>query len=348
MNNPKVSVVVPVYNVEKYLKRCLNSLVNQTLKDIEIVIIDDGSTDNSPNICDEYAKQDQRIKVIHKDNQGLGFARNTGLKEVSGEYVGFVDSDDFVEVDTYEKLYTLAKKENVDMITCNYFSFNSTNKEKQRVCTISDNKIVLGEDLKKLACQLVGKDPRKNEDDIGMSVWKNLYSTKFLKENNYNFCSEREFVSEDAIFDLSVVTNMNKVLLITDSFYSYCVNGSLTLSSTFRESKFEEYKKLYLKEAQLLEKYNYYESGKYYIATTFLGNIRAHIKQLVRSELSKKEQLDLISNIVNDDLVRSVFDWYPYKLTSFSQKIFSISIKNKKIVMIRRLGLLQNMRSNIC
>ena len=344
MSRPKVSIVVPVYNVENYLKRCLDSLINQTLKDIEIIIVDDGSKDNSSSICNEYAELDSRIKVIHKENQGLGLARNTGLEVVSGEYVGFVDSDDFVELNTYEQLYNVIMNENADMVTCNYYSYISSDDIKQKINTISSFKIVTGDNLKKLACQLVGKDPRKSEDDIGMSVWKNLYYVKYLKENDFKFCSEREFVSEDAIFDLTVVPNMNKAVLITEAFYSYCVNGSLTLSSTFRKGKFEEYKRLYLKEAELLKNCNFYEDGKHYITTTFLGNIRAHIKQLVQSDLSKKDQIDIIASIVNDDLVQDTLKWYPYKLTSFSQRIFSVFIKNKNIKAIRKSAILQNLR----
>ena len=93
---PKVSIIVPVYNVEKYLDRCMESLLNQTLKDIEIILVDDGSPDNCPQICDEYAKKDSRVKVVHKVNAGLGYARNSGLDVASGEYVAFVDSDDYV------------------------------------------------------------------------------------------------------------------------------------------------------------------------------------------------------------------------------------------------------------
>lgn len=94
---PKVSIVVPIYNVEKYLHRCVNSLIRQTLKDIEIILVDDGSPDNCPKICDEYKNKDIRVKVIHKKNAGLGLARNSGLDEAKGEYVVFVDSDDFIE-----------------------------------------------------------------------------------------------------------------------------------------------------------------------------------------------------------------------------------------------------------
>ena len=98
----KVSIIIPVYNVEKYLDKCIQSAINQTLQDIEIILVDDESPDNCPQMCDDYAKRDGRIKVVHKKNGGLGFARNSGLEIATGEYVTFLDSDDFVDLDTYE------------------------------------------------------------------------------------------------------------------------------------------------------------------------------------------------------------------------------------------------------
>lgn len=112
---PKVSIIVPVYNVEKYFDRCINSLINQTLREIEIILVDDESPDNCPEMCDKYAKKDSRIKVIHKKNGGLGFARNSGLDIAAGEYFAFVDSDDYVDLDFYEKLYTAAKNGDYDL-----------------------------------------------------------------------------------------------------------------------------------------------------------------------------------------------------------------------------------------
>ena len=115
MAKPKVSVIVPVYNTEKYLKRCLDSILNQTLSDIEIIIVDDGSKEACALLCDQFAKSDSRIKVVHKQNAGLGFARNTGLSEANGEYVGFVDSDDYIEPMMYETLYAAAKNNGADI-----------------------------------------------------------------------------------------------------------------------------------------------------------------------------------------------------------------------------------------
>ena len=117
---PKISIIVPIYNVEKYLERCIQSLLNQTLRDIEIIMVDDESPDDCPQLCDIYASQDQRIKVIHKKNEGLGYARNTGLEIASGEYIAFVDSDDYVDINMYEKLYQIAQKNNLDTVFSNF------------------------------------------------------------------------------------------------------------------------------------------------------------------------------------------------------------------------------------
>lgn len=126
----KVSIVVPVYNVEKYLRTCLYTLVNQTLKDIEIIIVNDGSTDNSQLIIDEFQRQyPNLIKSLIKDNGGLSDARNFGIKYCKGEYLAFLDSDDFIELDMYEKMYTMAKKYDYDLVSCNYWKQYSNNKE---------------------------------------------------------------------------------------------------------------------------------------------------------------------------------------------------------------------------
>lgn len=113
----KISVIIPVYNVEEYLKECLDSVINQTLKEIEIICIDDCSTDSSYSILEEYAKKDSRIVLIkNKENMGVGYNRNIGIKEAKGEYIGFIDSDDYISEDYYENLYNTAKKYNSDVV----------------------------------------------------------------------------------------------------------------------------------------------------------------------------------------------------------------------------------------
>ncbi len=122
-----ISVLVPVFNVEKYLRRCIESILSQTYKDIELILVDDGSQDCSGIICDEYAKKDSRIKVIHQENGGPSIARNSGLDIAQGEYIGFVDSDDYIHKDMYQTLYDTLTKNDVDLAICNYTNDNDNN-----------------------------------------------------------------------------------------------------------------------------------------------------------------------------------------------------------------------------
>lgn len=123
-NHVVISVIVPVYNVEKYLSQCIESILNQTFNNWELILIDDGSTDNSGEICDEYATKDNRIRVIHKENGGISSARNTGLNATKGDYIAFVDSDDYIAMDMFEKMLDIAIKTNADMVKCGFNEFN--------------------------------------------------------------------------------------------------------------------------------------------------------------------------------------------------------------------------------
>lgn len=116
----KLSVILTVYNVEKYLKRCIDSIIKQTYKDFELILVDDGSIDNSSKICDKFCKQDKRIKVIHKENGGVSSARNAGLDIAEGDYISFIDSDDYIEVDMFKKLIQIMIENNADIAQCNF------------------------------------------------------------------------------------------------------------------------------------------------------------------------------------------------------------------------------------
>ena len=124
-----ISVIIPIYNVEKYLNKCIDSIINQTYKNLEIILVDDGSPDNCPQICDEYAKKDNRIKVIHKKNGGVSSARNVGLINSTGNYIGFIDPDDYIEPIMYEKLLKVLKESNTLVSMCGFYK-------------IKDNKII--------------------------------------------------------------------------------------------------------------------------------------------------------------------------------------------------------------
>ena len=142
----KVSVIIPVYNVEIYIEKCINSLINQTLKEIEFIFVNDGSPDNSVSIIKKYQKKDKRIKLLEKENGGQASARNLGMKHAKGEYIAFVDSDDYVKENMYELMYNRAKKDNLDIVMCeNYLVYNDRIEEKKNSITENDEQIITPE-----------------------------------------------------------------------------------------------------------------------------------------------------------------------------------------------------------
>lgn len=230
MSNVKVSIIVPIYNVEKYLDRCMDSLLNQTLKDIEIIMVDDGSPDNCPQMCDEYAKKDNRVKVIHKRNAGLGEARNSGLEIVVGEYVAFVDSDDFVEREMYEKLYKTAQETNSDTVYCGFSKYLNNGKtiRHQHAQTLLTFK---NRNVNNLLLDFIASSPDYKQDwKYEMSVWHGIYSTKIIQNQNIRFVSERIILSEDLPFQVKYLKEAKAVAYMPECYYYYCMNNSGSLT----------------------------------------------------------------------------------------------------------------------
>lgn len=209
---PKISIIVPVYNVEQYLIRCVDSILNQTFKDFELLLIDDGSTDESLRICNEYAKMDSRVLVFTRDNSGPGAARNYGIDHSSGDYIGFVDSDDYIKPDMYEILIENISKDNYDFSMIDFTKViddsvyeESTN---EQVSIASLNR----DDLIKLCCD--------GKYTLLVSCWSKLYKKDFLK--NIRFPENRK--KEDSFFLTDILTNVNNAVFITKKEYMYYQN----------------------------------------------------------------------------------------------------------------------------
>ena len=236
---PKVSVIIPCYNVEKYLDRCLNTIIGQTLAEIEIILVDDKSPDGTPVTSDEWAKKDSRIKVIHKTrNEGLGYARNTGLEYATGEYVAFVDSDDFVDIRIYETLYKKAKEKNADVVYCNYNYYKNDNCFTPRIDVREETLFEGREKVDTFLLEMVGPFPEcPRSVKYAESVWHAIYSKEVLNRNAIRFVSERDLVSEDLVFDIDYLQHCNRVVWIPDAMSFYCYNGE-SLSHTINDDKY--------------------------------------------------------------------------------------------------------------
>ena len=226
---PKVSVIVPVYNVEKYLRKCLDSVVNQTLEDIEIICIDDGSTDSSGAILDEYAQKNKRIKVIHKKNEGQSIARNIGINLAQGEYIGFVDSDDWISTGFYEKLYSEAIKYGADISITSIDRIYSENNIKKLI-NIQEHK-QSSDLLEKFALASL---PKNNY------VVNKIYKTDFLRMNNLFFIPG--IFWEDMRWTPIVIEKVAKVVTVPGECYYYFAHpGETVFQVTTNSRKYRDY-----------------------------------------------------------------------------------------------------------
>lgn len=233
----KVSVIIPVYNVLPYLQRCLDSVVNQTLKNIEIIIVDDGSTDGSSALVDEYAIKDLRIKVVHKSNGGLMAAWMSGLEIATGDYVGFVDSDDFVDICMYEKLSCKAEETDSDIVLCNHY-YDA--RESGGALSIHKNPISPGlydKDNISTIHQLVL--PQIGRDYISPSRCNKLFRIELLKKN-LKFCDTRISSAEDVNIAVPCFLSARRVYYLDEPLYYY-VTRSTSISHVFKEGILDTY-----------------------------------------------------------------------------------------------------------
>ena len=215
MNNTKISIIIPVYNVEKYLERCLNSIVNQTLYDLEIICINDGSPDNSLEILERYSKQDKRIKIINQENSGLSVARNTGMEIAVGEYIGFVDSDDWVDSNFYENLYNSAKKYNTDIAVASVL--RERKKYSSYRIKYNNEKVYTEKSEIFNACDCPNI----------CYVWNKIYKTEFFKSQNLKFQEGMFF--EDILFTTKILGNSKSLVTVPNTYYHYMVNDGTSI-----------------------------------------------------------------------------------------------------------------------
>lgn len=222
----KISVVIPVYNVEKFLPQCLNSIIHQTYKNLEIILVNDGSTDNSDEICKTFAKRDKRIKIIHQKNAGVSAARNNGLKHATGDYVHFIDSDDYIDLDYYKKMVDANNGIGADIIAAGVVSqngalYNVEYKHKSILTTLSE-KFIITNALS------------------NCTVWRYLFKTSFLQNNHLIFAVGRIF--EDMLFIPDTMRLANCVLTVPGTYYHYVYNELSCLNAAYDENHQEQYR----------------------------------------------------------------------------------------------------------
>lgn len=229
MNNPLISVIVPIYNVECYLKTCIDSIVNQTYSNLEIILVDDGSPDKSPEICDEYAKNDSRVKVIHQENGGLAHARNVGIAKSSGEYLTFIDSDDYVSNDYVESLYKGIAELGADISLASFYPFKDDEAclHTSELCAYE---IISKENAIRRYCFI----------NVGcsmpfISACNKIYGRSLF--DGIEFPKGKLY--EDAFTTYKLIDRAKKIVFTTSKFYFYRLNSQSILGQSFREKHLE-------------------------------------------------------------------------------------------------------------
>lgn len=350
MTKPRLSIIVPVYNTEKYLKRCLDSILSQTLKEIEIIIVDDGSKEACALLCDEFSKNDSRIKVVHKKNEGLGYARNTGLKTATGEYVGFIDSDDFIVPEMYEKLYHAAVKYNADLVVSGicFVGGNTFSKADDvlKKSYFEKETVFRNEEIKNLLLGVIGALPNEPDDSrYGVSVCKNIFKNSLIKERKIDFSSERKILSEDTLFMVDYIKNCSCAVGVPGALYCYCRNED-SLSKSYNNTRFER-SIIFLKELEKrIEDFVSIEDYKIYLDRLTQGFGRILCSQEIvhaRDENIKYFTLrKRLKEICTHDKIETVLKTYPWHKLPIKQAAFAFTMKHKLFFLQKLLVFLRD------
>lgn len=317
-----ISVVLPVYNVAAYLERCIESIVNQTYQNLEILLIDDGSTDESQEICRKWAEKDSRIRHIRKENQGLGMARNTGMEYAAGKYICFFDSDDYVALDALEQCCVLAEKEQADVVCFGFHRVSKTGQILQTRTPCPEHLTYQGEAVREeFLPELIAPDTAAGKDSgLWMSAWTALYRLELLQKSGWQFVSERVVLSEDLYSLLRLYGFVQKVAVLPKALYYYCENET-SLSRVYRPDRYARIKDCYDACMGVCQELGYSEEVRRRLAYPYLSNIIAAAKQTAQSGLPWQEKRRYLNAMFQDGHLRRVLEGADLRRDRLSRKV---------------------------
>lgn len=330
----KISIIIPVYNSEKYLRRCLNSVLGQTYANIEIILINDGSTDESLLICQEYAKNDARISVINQENKGPAAARNAGIKRATGTYIGFVDADDFIEPVMYEKMMAVAENTNTDLVVTNFKVYDAGNLNSRIVRnTLPYNKVLSQKEIKEffIAPYFGGY--------LGIlpSLCNKIYKLDFIKSNNFEIDKTR-VRAEDYWFNFYVFQKAFSIIVLDDAFYHYYKNEGSIMHS-FRENQFEGFlktretllesnKKLKIDFSYPAFNEEFVDNTNEYILLAILNNKKKIVFKILKNKEFLKAYASIIPITIHGKLIQKLLKYKLYFFAYIMYKLWATKIKH--------------------
>ncbi len=313
-----LSIIIPVYNVEAYLSRCIDSLLDQGLQSYEMILVDDGSTDRSSIICDGYAKKYINIHVIHKENAGLGMARNSGIDIAEGKYLAFVDPDDFLDSGYLDRLFRLAIQQDVEVCMAGQVLLDKDGIISPIDCVDPDMwniKITDIDQIKKISAKVISADENGKDFCLGSSCFS-IYKCDIFTDKKLRFMSERTFISEDMAFCMELYQVCGSVYFSDIAGYHYWYNEN-SLSRGYREDRFRLLIKTIRQVERWLEDHRIYGEG-YRVALYFWVNYEKCINQEVRY---KK---DTATNTIKQNMIKMVND-------PIAQKYLGLLVKTERL-----------------
>lgn len=322
-NYLKYSIVVPIYNIEKYVRRCVDSIINQTYENIEIILVDDGSTDNSGIICDEY-KKDHRVKVIHKINQGLGEARNSGLKVATGDYIAFFDGDDFIDPNLIEICNRELINNKVDIISFDFIDYNNGKLVKHK--NKNQKKFFNKNQVEEYLLNMIYN--KNNKKRLHESIWNKLYNLAFLKRIKFEFVSERVYISEDYYSNLILFKHVDNIINIPNALYYYCYNEK-SLSHEYNPKRLEKNIFQFHESVKISKKNKYSHIIEEKLASQYFCNLLGIFSTILSYKFIKTEEKCYIYEVINNNESQSIIRKVNIKEHNFKHKLILSFLKLK-------------------
>lgn len=322
----KISTVVPIYNAQDYLYKSIESIQKQTLQEIQIVLVNDGSIDNSLSICREFQKKDERIIIVDKPNGGVSSARNAGMEVAVGEYISFIDPDDWIDVDMYENLYNRLKEVDADVAICNYVIENN-GKSTEFLLNLKQD-VLNGEEISnQLIHNMIGSTSLNSKVIIMGSVWRLIIKKELIIENKFQFDTEIPFM-EDLLFCVQILKRSNRVVIDNGVYYHYVTNSNSAVTSYRNEMHYIQLK-VYKKLEQILKTGKMNSNLQKRLNIRYLDmQIRSIINEVHKNNEKKmKHKVSMIKMLCKDKKLKSILKQLDNEKTTIPKKIVLKAIK---------------------
>lgn len=322
----KVSIIIPIYNAERYLKNSIESVCNQTLQDIEIILVNDGSTDNSLQICEKYASIDHRIKIIDKKNEGVSVARNKGMELATSEYITFVDPDDEVEIDMYENLYMKICKNKCDVILCNYIQIDKMGSLKVNLPIMEGT--YERDQIQEILLNIVGGYKLEKTPIMG-SVWRGMYKKSLVDKHNLKFPADIRPM-QDLVFITNYLAKCNTMYIDENFYYIYYIRPNTGVTG-YKNNMWHNNKKVSCMLEDVLKENNLEVEGEVMITNRVINLILGAISNEAHSDNKSKlyTKLKNIKKITEDEFVYKYMNLIDDANLKIMKKLILFCVKSK-------------------